>query len=160
MLSLERSGWDDRLMQNHDEHSPRNVSRERSHAGARLARLDAGCVAAVFPIASEPLVIGRDPGNPVFLGDTLASKRHAAVSFQGRRLTLEDLNSLNGTWVNERRVQVQELAPGDVIRIGRSLYIYLVDGMPLKRTGGGAAGRLLGQSPPARWNCRSPRRRS
>ncbi len=147
MLSLERSGWDDRLMQNHDEHSPRNVSRERSHAGARLARLDAGCVAAVFPIASEPLVIGRDPGNPVFLGDTLASKRHAAVSFQGRRLTLEDLNSLNGTWVNERRVQVQELAPGDVIRIGRSLYIYLVDGMPLKRTGGGAAGRLLGQSP-------------
>jgi len=147
MLSFERSGGDGGLMQSHDEHSPRNVSRERSHAGARLARLDAGCVAAVFPIAGEPLIIGRDPGNQIFLGDTLASKRHAAVSFQGRRLTIADLNSLNGTWVNERRVRARPLAPGDVIRIGLSLYIYLVDGMPLKRAGGRAAGWLLGQSP-------------
>jgi pSer/pThr/pTyr-binding forkhead associated (FHA) protein len=147
MLSLERSGWDGGLMQSHDEHSPRNVSRERSHGGARLARLDAGCVAAVFPVAGEPLIIGRDPGNPVFLGDTLASKRHAALSFQGPRLTVEDLNSLNGTWVNERRVKTQDLAPGDVIRIGRCLYIYLVDGMPLKRAGGRAAGWLLGWRP-------------
>ncbi len=147
MLFLKCSGGHDRLMQNHDEHGARNLSRERSHAGARLARLDAGCVAAVFPVSSEPLVIGRDPENPVFLGDTLASKRHAAVSFQGRRLAIADLNSLNGTWVNERRVKTQELAPGDVIRIGRTLYVCLVDGMPLKRADGGAAGRLLGQSP-------------
>ncbi len=44
-------------------------------------------------------------------------------------------------------MKTQDLAPGDVIRIGRSLYIYLVDGMPLKRAGGGAAGWLLGRSP-------------
>ena len=134
-------------MQSQNEYSLRNGSRERSRAGARLGRLDAGCVAAVFPIAGEPLIIGRDPGNQIFLGDTLASKRHAAVSFQGRRLIVEDLNSLNGTLVNERRVKAQELAPGDVIRIGRSLYIYLVDGMPLKRGSGRAAGWLIGRSP-------------
>jgi pSer/pThr/pTyr-binding forkhead associated (FHA) protein len=134
-------------MPSQDEQSPRNGSRERSHAGARLVRLDAGCAAAVFPIAGEPLIIGRDPGNQIFLGDTFASKRHAAVSFQGRRLIVEDLNSLNGTLVNERRVNWQDLAPGDVIRIGRSLYIYLVDGMPLKRGSGRAAGWLIGRSP-------------
>ena len=134
-------------MQNQNEHSPRNGPRERGHAGARLGRLDAGSVAAVFPIAGEPMIIGRDPANQIFLGDTLASKRHAAVAFQGRRLVVEDLNSLNGTFVNERRVKAQELAPGDVIRIGRSLCIYLVDGMPLKRGGGRAAGWLIGRSP-------------
>ncbi len=134
-------------MQSQNEHSLRNSPRERGHAGARLARLDAGSVAAVFPIAGDPLIIGRDPANQIFLGDTLASKRHAAASFQGRRLVVEDLNSLNGTLVNERRVKAQELAPGDVIRIGHSLYIYLVDGMPLKRGGGRAAGWLIGRSP-------------
>jgi pSer/pThr/pTyr-binding forkhead associated (FHA) protein len=134
-------------MQSHEEQAPRNGSPERSHAGARLVRLDAGCAAAVFPIAGDPMIIGRDPGNQIFLGDTLASKRHAALSFQGRRLIVEDLNSLNGTWVNERRVSWQDLVPGDVIRVGRNLYIYLVDGMPLKRASGRAAGWLLGRSP-------------
>jgi len=138
-------------MPSHDEYSSRDGSRERSHAaaqsGARLGRLDAGCVAAVFPIAGEPLIIGRDPGSQIFLGDTLASKRHAAVSFQDRRLIVEDLNSLNGTFVNEHRVRAQDLVPGDVIRIGRSLYICLVDGMPLKRRVGRPAGWLVGRSP-------------
>jgi pSer/pThr/pTyr-binding forkhead associated (FHA) protein len=138
-------------MQSLDEYRSRNGSRERRRAGAqsgaRLARLDAGCVAAVFPIAGEPLTIGRDPENHVFLGDTLASKRHAVVSFQGRRLIVEDRNSLNGTLVNEHRVKAQELVPGDVIRIGRSLYIYLLDDMPLKRDSARAAGWLIGRSP-------------
>jgi pSer/pThr/pTyr-binding forkhead associated (FHA) protein len=138
-------------MQSLDKYISRNGSRDQRRAGAqsgaRLARLDAGCVAAVFPIAGGPLTIGRDAGNEIFLGDTLASKRHAAVSFQGRRLIVEDLNSLNGTLVNERRVKAQGLAPGDVIRIGRSLYIYLTDGMPLKRSSARAAGWLIGRSP-------------
>jgi pSer/pThr/pTyr-binding forkhead associated (FHA) protein len=134
-------------MQSHDENRARNDSRERRRAGARLARLDAGCVAAVFPIAGEPLTIGRDPAREIFLGDTFASKRHAAVSFQGRRLIVEDLNSLNGTFVNEHRVKAQELAPGDVIRVGHTLCIYLVDGMPLEPGRGHAAGWLIGRSP-------------
>lgn len=138
-------------MQSHDEDGSRNSPRRRGHAGAqigaRLARLDAGCVAAVFPIAGAPVIIGRDPGNAIFLGDSLASKRHAAVSYQGRRLIVEDLNSLNGTLVNEHRVKAQDLAPGDVIRIGRSLYVFLLDGMPLKRGSGRAAGWLIGRSP-------------
>ncbi len=122
-----------------------------ARAGAQAERGWRGSTrAASRPFSPSPASrwsIGRDPGNQIFLGDTLASKRHAAVSFQGRRLIVEDLNSLNGTCVNERRVKAQELAPGDVIRIGRSLYIYLVDGMPLKRASGRAAGWLIGRSP-------------
>jgi len=113
--------------------------------GARLARLEKGSVATAFPLGSKPLVIGRDPASGIVVADRRASKRHATVSLQGSRLAVEDLNSHNGTYVNERRVEAGVLTPGDVLRVGHTFLIYLVDDMPVKRAEVRAAGWLVGR---------------
>jgi len=49
----------------------------------------------------------------------LVSRLHCRVLADNGRLEVEDLNSTNGTFVNDRRVQRAVLAPGDRLRVGR-----------------------------------------
>jgi hypothetical protein len=52
---------------------------------------------------------------------TWASRRHAVISVEGPKVAVEDLHSLNGTFVNRTRLhpgQKKLLAPGDVVQIG------------------------------------------
>ncbi|MGY1855683.1 FhaA domain-containing protein [Modestobacter sp. SYSU DS0290] len=73
-------------------------------------------------------VLGRGTDADVRLPDTGVSRKHADVQLAGNRVTVEDLGSTNGTLVNGRRVSRQELADGDVIRIGHSVLVYRQDG--------------------------------
>jgi class 3 adenylate cyclase len=73
-----------------------------------------------FPV-QEPLVLGRADAD-VTIDDPLVSRRHALVRPLPSGAEIEDLGSLNGTWVNEERITSrQRLAPGDVIRIGNTI---------------------------------------
>ncbi len=70
-----------------------------------------------FDVASR-LVFGRAEAN-VLLEDEQVSRPHAAFQLVDGKLQIEDLDSLNGTFVNERRVmETTPLAPGDLIRMG------------------------------------------
>jgi hypothetical protein len=70
------------------------------------------------PIGRQ-MTIGRGSGNDLVLGATYASRRHAWVWRQGDRVILEDLSSLNGTFINGQRVtRARFLNPNDVIMIG------------------------------------------
>jgi pSer/pThr/pTyr-binding forkhead associated (FHA) protein len=54
-------------------------------------------------------------------GQVWSSRLHAAVFSQNGSLQLEDLNSLNGTWLNGARVhpgQRRPIQPGDVVQVG------------------------------------------
>ncbi|MGY1750998.1 FhaA domain-containing protein [Modestobacter sp. SYSU DS0511] len=73
-------------------------------------------------------VLGRGTDADVRLPDTGVSRKHADVQLTGNRVAVEDLGSTNGTLVNGRRVTRQELADGDVIRIGHSVLVYRQDG--------------------------------
>ena len=73
-------------------------------------------------------VLGRGTEADVRLPDTGVSRKHADVQLVGSTVTVEDLGSTNGTLVNGRRVGRQELADGDVIRIGHSVLVYRQDG--------------------------------
>ncbi|TCB95737.1 FHA domain-containing protein [Micromonospora zingiberis] len=74
-----------------------------------------------FRLRHEPLVIGRDPAVDIVVHDPHLSRRHAEVRLTGDGVSLVDLGSTNGTWVNElRTTAVVRLADGDVIRIGRT----------------------------------------
>ncbi|MDL9935899.1 FHA domain-containing protein [Gordonia sp. ABSL1-1] len=67
--------------------------------------------------------IGRTPDNDIVVNDVLASRHHARVSTVSGALTIEDLNSVNGTFVNGRRVGRTTLTDGDVVTIGNSDFV-------------------------------------
>src|ERR671922_1886053 len=70
---------------------------------------------------SAPLVLGREEGADVVVDDPEMSRRHAALRPAGDAVEVEDMGSLNGTWVNGARIQGRvRLAPGDTVQLGAS----------------------------------------
>lgn len=65
-------------------------------------------------------VIGRGQDAQFRLPDTGVSRRHLEIRWDGQTALLQDLNSTNGTTVNNAPVQEWQLADGDVIRLGHS----------------------------------------
>ena len=75
------------------------------------------------------LKIGRAPDNTLVINDPQSSAHHAEVTpgFDGNSYQVVDLNSTNGTYVNEQRLTAnaaRPLNPGDVIRIGSLRFTY------------------------------------
>ncbi len=73
------------------------------------------------PIDRDTMVIGRLQGSEVEIEDPGASRRHAEIRMDGDDYVLEDLNSTNGTLVNDSRVSRHVLRSGDRITIGRTV---------------------------------------
>src|ERR1700736_4631051 len=71
------------------------------------------------PIGSRPVGIGRSPDNDLPVDNLAVSNYHARVYFEAGRLVVEDLDSLNGTFVNDLRVERATLHDGDSIHIGK-----------------------------------------
>ena len=71
-------------------------------------------------------VIGRGQDAQFRLPDTGVSRRHLEIRWDGQVALLADLNSTNGTTVNNAPVQEWQLADGDVIRLGHSEIIVRV----------------------------------
>ena len=57
-----------------------------------------------MPLGDRTL-IGRSPECDVFLDDVTVSRRHAELMREGERFVIRDLGSLNGTFVNRRRIE-------------------------------------------------------
>ena len=67
------------------------------------------------------IVLGRGAAD-VVIDDPAISRRHALVRAVGGLVEIDDLDSLNGTWVNGRRIEATtQLQPGDVVRLGSSV---------------------------------------
>jgi pSer/pThr/pTyr-binding forkhead associated (FHA) protein len=86
-------------------------------------------IAVEFPLYAGRNVVGRFSDKPVDIDLTAqetvdqiwCSRNHAAFVAEGASVYVEDLNSLNGTWVNGQKVlpgQPRALKPGDVVQIG------------------------------------------
>ncbi|MDG4795897.1 FHA domain-containing protein [Micromonospora sp. WMMD1082] len=74
-----------------------------------------------FRLLQRPQVIGRDPAVDIVVHDPHLSRRHAEIWLAGEGVSVVDLGSTNGTWVNDLRTTgVARLTDGDVIRIGRT----------------------------------------
>ncbi|MEE8059616.1 MAG: FHA domain-containing protein [Pseudomonadales bacterium] len=61
-------------------------------------------------------VLGRDSGCDITIPGTHLSRRHAELAIKGSKLLIRDLDSSNGTYVNNERITATELQPGDTIR--------------------------------------------
>jgi pSer/pThr/pTyr-binding forkhead associated (FHA) protein len=65
------------------------------------------------------ITIGRGPDNSIPIDNLAVSNRHAEIRSEQGGLVVEDLNSLNGTFVNNQRVKRSALKHGDVVSIGK-----------------------------------------
>jgi hypothetical protein len=77
-----------------------------------------------FPSADRTL-IGRSPECDVFLDDVTVSRRHAELVRAGDTFTITDLGSLNGTFVNRKRIESAELEDDDELQIGKYRLTFL-----------------------------------
>ena len=93
--------------------------------GTRLTAMEGPYAGQSFQLGAPVLTIGRDPGRDISLtADTTISRNHGHVSNENGQHVLYDDGSSNGTFVNNVRVQVQTLAPGDVVQLGASKFRY------------------------------------
>lgn len=72
------------------------------------------------PITSEETLIGRSMHSDIKLTDTGISREHATITWEGSYYMIEDLQSTNGTRVNDKRIRSVKLEPEDKILIGRT----------------------------------------
>jgi transcriptional regulator with GAF, ATPase, and Fis domain len=75
--------------------------------------------------------VGRQATNDLQLEDNAVSRRHCLFIRSGDGCTLKDMESRNGTFVTGTPVTEQQLEPGDEIRIGGSVFCFLVDAAAL-----------------------------
>ena len=71
------------------------------------------------PLGERPVTIGRAPDNDIHIDNLAVSNYHARVYVEAGSLVVEDLNSLNGSFLNEMRVERAMLKDGDSILIGK-----------------------------------------
>jgi hypothetical protein len=97
---------------------------------------------ATFGVGEGRSVIGRDASAAVRLADAEVSRQHAVLDRSGDRVTLTDLGSANGTFVNGHplRGSSHDLRPGDLIHLGQIQLVYEMD-----RDQGGGGGAPTGR---------------
>lgn len=82
------------------------------------------------PIRHATEVIGRHGDCKIRIPDASVSRQHCEISVKDGRVLLRDLGSSNGTFVNRRRVSQTELAPADLLNIGKFVFVVRIDGKP------------------------------
>jgi len=96
-----------------------------SSGAALVIRTGGGRAGESFPLDGEKVTIGRSPDADVFLDDVTVSRNHALLVRRRDGLYVDDLGSLNGTYVIRRRIESHELAYGDEIQVGKFKLTYL-----------------------------------
>jgi pSer/pThr/pTyr-binding forkhead associated (FHA) protein len=75
-------------------------------------------------LSGKPITIGRSGDADILVKDEKASRVHCGIRFWDGAYYVKDLKSKNGTFVNDEKVETQQLEPGDRIRIGESVFVF------------------------------------
>ena len=98
------------------------VARE---GAALVIRAGGGRVGESFPLGGDRMTIGRRPESDIFLDDVTVSRDHALLVQRSDGWHLDDLGSLNGTYVNRRRIDSHKLEDGDELQVGKYKLTFL-----------------------------------
>jgi pSer/pThr/pTyr-binding forkhead associated (FHA) protein len=79
-----------------------------------------------FSLDKGDILLGRDPASDIFLNDITVSRRHARIQIKGNKAFLEDLGSLNGTYLNGVRIEKASLKNGDEIQVGKFKLVFFL----------------------------------
>ncbi|HWB55765.1 MAG TPA: FHA domain-containing protein [Gaiellaceae bacterium] len=97
----------------------------RIEGPALVVRSGGGRAGETFALVQDRVSLGRAPECEIFLDDVTVSRRHAVVTRGADGFTLHDEGSLNGTYVNRRRVESAKLEDGDEVQIGKYKLTFL-----------------------------------
>jgi FHA domain-containing protein/zinc ribbon protein len=92
---------------------------------ALVVRSGGGRAGETFHPDAGETTIGRSPDCGIFLDDVTVSRKHAVLRKTNGTFTIEDQGSLNGTFVNRKRVESAELGDGDELQIGKYRLTFL-----------------------------------
>ena len=91
----------------------------------RLAAISGKLKGAIFALNEETLVIGRETAANLCIADASVSRRHSKIEKKETGFVITDLESLNGTFINDVPVKSRLLEHGDRVRIGDSQFVFL-----------------------------------
>jgi transcriptional regulator with GAF, ATPase, and Fis domain len=92
----------------------------------RLAAISGKLKGAIFALNEESLIIGRETAANLCIADASVSRRHSKIEKRETGFVITDLESLNGTFVNDLPVRSRLLEHGDRVRIGDSQFLFLM----------------------------------
>ena len=92
---------------------------------ALVVRSGGGRAGEHFVPQGERTTIGRSPDCDIFLDDVTVSRQHAVLRRNADSFVIEDQGSLNGTFVNRRRIESAELTDGDEVHVGKYRLTFL-----------------------------------
>ena len=92
----------------------------------RLAAISGRLKGAVFNVSDDGTVIGRETSANLCIAESAVSRRHSKLEKSGDDYVINDLDSLNGTFVNDVPVKTRVLQHGDRVRIGESQFLFLL----------------------------------
>jgi len=92
---------------------------------ALVVRSGGGMAGQSFQPVEGTTVIGRSPECDLFLDDVTVSRRHSELVLEGETFTIRDLGSLNGTYVNRKRIESAVLEDDDEVQIGKYRLTFL-----------------------------------
>jgi predicted component of type VI protein secretion system len=87
-----------------------------------------------FAVGVLPVSIGRSADSHIVIDNPAVSARHARVYHEGNQYVLEDLNSTNGTFVNDRPIARHTLAEGDIIVVAKHSLLFTQEGGELRES--------------------------
>ena len=86
-------------------------------------------------VNAPPVTLGRDPARDFPIDDNMCSRLHCRLWFDGNCWRVEDCASRNGTYLNSRKIDQEVLQPGDAIRIGDRLFVFIQQGEEVSGSG-------------------------
>jgi len=104
---------------------PIDLDDAAAHGPVLVIRAGGGRVGESFPLDGDRMTIGRRPDSDIFLDDVTVSRDHALLVRRGGDLYLDDLGSLNGSYVNRRRIESHRLEDSDELQIGKYKLTFL-----------------------------------
>lgn len=83
-----------------------------------------------FPLTSNITIIGRRQDCDLCIPLMSVSRRHCQLNSNKETLTVRDLKSRNGTYLNGKRIDEATVQPGDYLKIGPLVFLLQIDGQP------------------------------
>lgn len=95
---------------------------------ASLRQMNGKFIGRKYPINKGSTLVGRDPGLDITVQEESVSRRHAELIFDGESLQVVDLDSTNGTYINDKPIKNKTASHGDLIRFGSIVFKYIPSG--------------------------------
>jgi predicted component of type VI protein secretion system len=86
---------------------------------AKLVILNQGMTGRLFDLNVERTTVGRVDDNTFQIADASVSSHHAEIILRGDDIVIKDLNSTNGTFINNEKITETVLKPGQTLRFGQ-----------------------------------------